>query len=198
MRIRENHEGWNQAFREIHQIQSGTITTNHLEFSYVSPDKNNARTISMQVGKPIETNSTFLDASYHRIYIWLAHKLIWKCWDFHISPPPHQLLELVISRILPVRANMENIHLGLVKVLKDSFVLPANHIMVRKHNEKLTKYINVKVECPNQPTHQVKNKTTQTPKQHPPGPYQGPQGPLCASCTPQHTKPIYLTNLEYE
>ena len=93
---------------------------------------------------------------------------------------------------------MKNIHLGFVKVLKDSFVLPANHIMVRKHNEKLTKYINVKVECPNQPTHQVKNKTTQTPKQHPPGPYQGPQGPLCASCNPQHTKPIYLANLEYE
>ena len=44
------------------------------------------------------------------------------------------LLEFVISRILPIGANMKNIHLGLVKVLKDSFVLPANHTIVKKHN----------------------------------------------------------------
>ena len=92
--MRENHEGWNQAFHEIHHIQSDKPLG--VLICTVSPDKNNARTISMQVGKPIETNSTILDAIYYKIYIWLAYKFIWKCCDFHISPPSHELFELVI------------------------------------------------------------------------------------------------------
>ena len=169
-----------------------TIRSSHI--CTVSPDKNNARTISMQVGKPIETNSTFLDASYHRIYIW-------KCWDFHISPPPHQLLELVISRILPVRANMENIHLGPVKVLKDSFVLPANHIIGRKHNEKTYKIHICESTMPKSARlYQVKTKqtiwTTWTTKQHPLGPCQGPQESFCAPCNAQSTLSLQHTNFD--
>ena len=71
----------------------------------------------MQVSKPVKS-----------IIIVLA-----EC-NPRISPPPHQLLEFVVSGILPIGANMKNIHLGLVKVLKDSFVLPANHTIVKKHN----------------------------------------------------------------